>query len=317
MVITNTAKLFIRNGGLVWRILAYLLGCLLILGGLGLAICYPLIVNLSEAGFFTQLADIVVNSFANIRIDQIFSSISELIVSLGTIISQNIAEILPLVIVFVIIVQFFGYFLVGLSELAIIDCLYGYMGSNAKLGFANCFIKNLRKSLKLQLAKMLVVVPFNLIITCAVICCLMLFTTGSFIISVIAPFICVLVLALLSSIKSTLFCAWTPCMLARDYGVWYALKQSTNDVCKSFGKIFGRQFVMMICFIAINFAAWILTAGVGLLLTIPACILFNKIFGMVIYFYINGQRFYVDNDQIISPKKKEDWEPISNLKNVI
>ena len=317
MVITETTKLFIRNGGLVWRILAYVLVCLLIICGLGVAICYPLIQNLSDAGFFAQLSSLITDNVANLRLDQIFSGVAQILVSFAEIVSQSLASILPFVIVLIIIIEFFGSFLIGLGELAIHDAIYHYMGSNTKISFSSCFIKNLRKSVKLQLAKLVVIVPINLIIIAAFIGSILLFTIDNFWLTFFAPFICVLVVTFLSAIKSTIFCAWAPSMVVRNQGVWASLKESVRDVCKNFGMIFGRQLVLTVFFIAVNIAAWILTASVGLFLTIPATILFNSIFGMVIYFYINGLKFYVDSDEIITPKKKEDWEPVENLKYIV
>ena len=315
--IKETTKLFIRNDGLDWRILEYVLVCLLIICGLSVAICYPLIQNLSEAGFFTQIAGLITDNFANLRLDQMFDGIAQLLVSFAEIVSQNLATILPFAIVLIVIIEFFGSFLLGLGELAIHDSIYHYMGSNIKLSFSSCFIKNLRKSVKLQLAKLVVIVPINLVIIAAFICTVLLFTLNNFWLSFFAPFLCVLVVVFLNAIKSTIFCAWAPCMVVRNQGVWASLKESVLDVCKNFGKIFGRQLVMSVVFIAVNIAAIILTASVGLFLTIPATILFNSILGMVIYFYINGLKFYVDSDEIISPKKKEDWEPVENLKYIV
>ena len=40
-------------------------------------------------------------------------------------------------------------------------------------------------------------------------------------------------------------------------------------------------------------------------------------FGKVAFFHINGLKFYIDENQIVSPHKKEDWEHPEALKNII
>ena len=207
MVITETTKLFIRNGGLVWRILAYVLVCLLIICGLSVAICYPLIQNLSEAGFFTQVAGLITDNFANLRLDQMFDGMAQLLVSFAEIVSQNLATILPFAIVLIVIIEFFGSFLLGLGELAIHDSIYHYMGSNIKLSFSSCFIKNLRKSVKLQLAKLVVIVPINLVIIAA------------FILGPLGGGILGFVFGLLSLIVMTIYPSATSFVFTPFYGI--------------------------------------------------------------------------------------------------
>ena len=90
-----------------------------------------------------------------------------------------------------------------------------------------------------------------------------------------------------------------------------------QDVFKNFGKIYGRQFILTLSIIAVTIAAIILTASVGLILTIPAGVVFCGVMNMVIYFYINGLKFYVDDDVIVSSKKKESLENINSLKDII
>lgn len=317
MVTTDTSKLFIRNVGVVWGLLAYLVVCILIIGGLSIALCYPFIESLVSAGVFNEIFAVLTNNVANLQVGQIFGSLADIIVKISGIIGDNLASIVPMVIILFFIICVLGGFLVGLSELAVADCLYGYMGSNSKIGFFSCFIKNIVKSVKLQLAKLAVVLPCNIVIIAAIIACLMLFTIGNFWVSVFAPFVLTLVFILLFALKNTLFSAWVPCVIVKDYGAWSALRQSFGDVTKNFGKIFGRYFVLSVAIVAVTIASIILTASVGLILTIPACILFASIMNMVIYFYMNGLKFYVDDDEIVASKKREDWESINSLKYII
>ena len=317
MIVTDASKLFVRNGGLVWKILPFMLVSLLIICGIAITICYPLINDLSNAGFFTQVSDIFSKTFFNFRLDMIFASASQTLVLLFDLISQNIETVLPLIIILILLISLGSSFLIGLSELAIADCLYGYMTSNSKFSFYSCLIKNLGKSLKLQLAKLLIVWPIDIIITGAFVGMLLLFTVQNTIVTVIAPFVIVLVMCLLVALRQTLFCMWAPCMIVRNRTVWGALKESCICMAQNFNAIYGKQIIITLIYIAVNIATCIFTASVGLFLTIPATLLFSNILGQTCFFYINGLRFYVDENQIISPKKREDWESLKTLKDIV
>lgn len=317
MIATNTTKLFVHNGGLVWRIMLYLVVSVLIIGGLSIAVCYPFIAELMSAGVFNEIFLLLTNNIANVQMGQMFSALADIIVHIFEIIASNLGLILPMAILLFVIICVLGGFLVGLAELAVADYMYGYMSSNTKYGFMNCFVKNIVKSIKLQLLKCAVLLPFRLVVCGVIIGGLLLFTTGNFWLILLAPFMIILVLCLLFALKNAFFSAWIPCVVVRDLPPLEALRLSISDVTKNFGKIYGRYFVVAILMVAVSFAAITLTASVGLLLVVPAYMLFATIINMVIYFYINGLKFYVDSDEIITSKKKEDWENINSLKYII
>ncbi len=316
MITTDTTKLFFRNSGLIWRILAYFIVCGLVIGGVCFAVCYPFISNLVEAGVFDKIYTLLTENLVG-NVNHIFESLAEIFQQIIDIIFANWQNILPILVLFFILVCVLGSFILALSEMALADCLYGYMGSNSKLGFSNCFIKNLVQSVKLQLAKILVVLPCNIIICVAVACSLMLYFTGNFWLVTFAPFVVILVFTVLYALRNAIFCAWVPCVVVRNIGVWDALRESTRASFKNFGKIFATYFILAICMVAITIAAISLTASVGLIISIPACVLFNSALSMVLYFNINGLKYYIDNGQIITPRKREEWENVYSLKYVI
>ena len=106
-------------------------------------------------------------------------------------------------------------------------------------------------------------------------------------------------------------------MMVHNRSVWGALKENFVVMSKNFGTIFSSQLVMTLIYVGLNIATLLFTASAGLLLTIPATMLFAATLGQVAYFSTNGLRFYIDENEIISPKKKEDWEHINALKDII
>lgn len=317
MIITDSCKLFLRNGGLVWQVMVYIIICTLLLGGLSVAICMPFLQELSDSGCFDKIIDIFTGNVANIQLGAVLGSVSELIIDIMNIIFSNVATMFPYAIALFVIWGVLGNFLYGLGELAVSDSLYAYMGSSTKIGFTSCFIKNIVRSTKLQLVKLVTILPFNIVIFVAMYGCLMMYTASSVFVVTIAPFVLVLVTTVLIALKRTIFCAWVPCIVVQNTDTWESLGYSLSDVFKSFGKIYGRQFILTLFIIAITIASIILTASVGLVLTIPAGVVFCGLLNMVIYFYLNGLKFYVDDDVIVTSKKKETFENIKTLKDII
>lgn len=317
MITTDSIKLFLRNGGLVWHVLIYIVVCTLLLGGLTVAICMPFIQTLIEAGCFDQILDIFTGNVANIQLNVIFASIADLVTNIFGAIGADLGTMLPYVIILFLIFGVLGSFLYGLGELAVADCLYSYMGSSTKIGFSSCFIKNIFRSARLQLSKLVTVLPYNILICAVVYACLMMYNSTSVWVLTIAPFLLVLAVTLLVALKRTFVCAWAPSIIVRNEGTWAAFGSGLYDVFKNFGKIFGRQFVLVLLMIAVTIAAIILTASVGLVLTIPAGIVLCGVVNMVLFFYISGLKFYVDDDEIVSSKKKESLENINSLRDII
>ncbi len=317
MIITHSTKIFMRTSGVVWRILPYMLVCMLIVFGVALAACYPLFTSLSEAGFFAQVTTLFSDFVFNVNLADIFNSVADLMVAFFDVIAKNAGTLVPLVVVLVLILGLGLSFLIGLSELAMVDYLYGYMSSNSHLSFGSCLIKNLKKSAKLQLAKLLIVLPVDLLIIAVFIASLMLFTLEISWLAFVAPFIIVLALTLLIALRQTMFCMWAPCLIVHNGSVFGALRESFRLMIKNFGAIFPRQLVMTLIYIGVNIAVCLFTASVGLLLTVPATAYFTNIMGQVAFFHINGLKFYIDENQIISPHKKEEWEHLETLKNIV
>ena len=78
MIATNTTKLFVHNGGLVWRMMLYLVVCVLIIGGLSIAVCYPFIAELMSAGVFNEIFLLLTNNIANVQMGQMFSALADI-----------------------------------------------------------------------------------------------------------------------------------------------------------------------------------------------------------------------------------------------
>lgn len=316
MMFLDTQKLTFNNANLLWKVLLYYLVCIVFVCGITVAVCYPLIVNLSNLGFFADVHNIVENSLFNFRIDQTLLVLGDIFDNFVNIVSSNLALYLPYTIVAIAIVMLFGEFLLGLADIPVKECLYGYMGSWSRLGFMGCYIKDLKKSIKYSLVRLFTVLPFDLILIAGLVGIIYFFHIYTAW-AAFAPFALVLVMMLVLGIRNVLFGGWACAIIVKGKGIFEGLKSGIRSYNKALGKVLGISMTSILIIIALNILAVMLTASVGLFITIPFSVLYIYTFSMTAYFYTNGLRFYIDKNKIVSPRKIEDFESMNVLKDII
>ncbi len=316
MMFLDTLKLTFNNANLLWKVLLYHLVCIVLVSGVTVAVCYPLISNLSSAGFFADIVALAEHNAFNLRLDQTLITVADILNKFIDIVVSDLPLYLPYTIAAIAIIMIFGEFLGGLAEIPTKECLYGYMGSWSRLGFMGCYIKNLGRSVKYSLAKLLIVLPFDLILIAGIIALMHLYKLG-FVWSVFAPFLIILALTLFLSIRQVLFGGWASSIIVKNKRIFEGLRAGMHSYSKAFGRVFSVAISAVLIVIAINIMAITLTASVGLIVTIPFTIIYLYTFNMVAYFYTNGLRFYIDKNKIVSPRKIEDFESMYALKDII
>lgn len=316
MSIDNSFKLFVNRFNLVWKVLLYQLVCVIVLAGISLACCYNLIESLVQTGFFDRVAQFFVDNVFNVRIDLLMTNVSVLINQFFEIISADLSTLLPLVIVLFVIIVFGGTFLFSLADIAITECMYGFMGSCAKLSFTGCLISNLGRSVKYALSKMATVMILDLLIITGLIFSFRLLSIGG-IMNYLGPIILLAGLILLLSFRYAFFCCWAPAVVVKNQSIFKALKDNFKSIFKKFKTVWLSQLAIIVILFVINVGVLILTCGVGCLFTIPASILYSCIVNNVLYFQLNGLRYYIDRENIVTPKKVEEQESLNTVKFIV
>lgn len=316
MMFLDTQKLTFNNTNLLWKVLLYYLMCIVLICGITVAVCYPLIMNLSNMGFFSDVYDIIQQSVFNLRIDQTLLVVGDIFEEFVNIVGGNLALYLPYTIGAIAIIMILGEFLLSLAHIPLSECLYGYMGSWSRLGFTGCYIKNLKKSVRYSLARLLLVLPFDLVFLAGIVGVIYLFHIYTKW-AIFAPFVLVFVMMIYLSIRIMAFGGWSCAIIVKGKGIFEGQKTGIRSYNKAFGKILGISLTSALLIIALNILAIMLTASVGLFITIPFSVLYISTFSMVAYFYTNGLRFYIDKNKIVSPRKIEDFESMNVLKDII
>ena len=188
------------------------------------------------------------------------------------------------------------------------------MSSLTKYSFTNCYVSNFGKSTVLALSKLITSLPLNLFIWLGA---YFLASTLYPKIGVLAIVLTFFLLILFVSLKHTVFCGWKPAYLIHDEKVFVALKMGVKSSFKRFFRTLSGFLVLIISLFIINIFALTLTVGVGLLVTLPLTTILIAILEEVVYREVLGMRYYVDAEHIITPKKLEQQDRFSKIKDII
>lgn len=315
MIIDNSFRLFTTQSKLVWKVLLYQIIYIVIIAAITVACCYSLIDALVNNGALESTKNVLVDNIFNPKVDDVLVDINTTIEKFWQIITMSTSNIVAAILLFVIVFVF-GNFLFTLMSIPLTEVVYGYMGSSSRLSFVGCFLSNFGRSVKYALCRLITSLPVDIAIFAAFIFLLKLLAIGG-VMTFFAPFIIVLAVVLLLSFRMTIFGMWTPAIVALNRGIWKGFATSVKLGFKNFKTVFPTYLLVVLIVLAANFALAIFTCGVGCIISIPATVVFSAIISMVLYFHFCGLRYYIDKSRIISPKKIDDQEHISDVKFII
>lgn len=306
----NTCKLLINNFSSVWKILLYKIIVFICVMGLTTIVSLPIINALISQGFFAFLQENLGTMFLNFN----FNSLIEVIILIAKKFYEIIvgANLLPLFLSVGIVSATLYYFVDGLCTLAVTDDVRSYMSTTLKLGFMNCYVANFGKSVKYGLVKLITLYVWNLIIVFGAVGLYYLLAK-----TIIAPLICIVYILLMISLKVTITAGWETSMAVNNYGVFTAIKKGTSAIFKKFFSIFSNSLVISVLLFILNMFAVFFTFGVALVIILPMSLLTIIIFKNVVYYECLGMRYYSDGQNIVMPKKLEEQDKFSKVKDII
>lgn len=312
MMFKNSTKLLAANFSTVWKLILYYIIVIGITVGL-IAPFFGVIGTEFNAGGALNDFGTLLTRF-NVSVD-LFGFLVDLNTTLTALLSIffNLFVTNTWVVIYLSFVVFYLFpFLLGLADLAVGQNLFGYMSSLTKYSFVGSYAKMFKRSVRFQLFKNLVFLPVNLGIAAAAIYTLRLTTLGGILIY-FTPFIVFAVIAILVALKRSFFAGWMPAIVVYDCNMFVAFKKGMKAVMRRFLKVFSTALMIMIITIALNYLLGTFTFPI----IIPLAIAFFYIFEMVMFYGSQGMRYYVDLDTILSPKRLEENDSFSKLKEII
>lgn len=303
MSLSNAFRLLIAKFSLVWKNLFWIIICLSIMVGIGYLVCYPLITALSDEGIMSGAVDYISNSSTN-SFQQGFAYFIEQAVKLFNIVFADFATFgLSFILGILLIIIVFGIFN-SIRNLASTEVLRAHMTSLSKFGFVGASISKSGVGAVQGLQKVIIVLPFIAVYTAILYLGYIMIQAGG-VASTLSPFVIILLITLVCALQITIFSCWLPVITMHRVHPSLALAKSFSVVGPTFWRTYSSSIVLVLVAIVINYAFAKFSFCVTLLITIPATVVLLDIFQMVVYFEAQGQRFYIDSQTIITPKKIE------------
>ena len=316
MLYKNTFKLLFSNSHLIWKIMLYILIATLAVGGLCLVASLPVIQLLVNETYFEKIAEVYTTFIDTLDLKALIMRIGDLSVKFVDIINENISQILLSILGVGFVLLVLGSVLLKFYAVPTAVNLYYYMSSNTKHSFLNSMASSFKQNIAYQLLSLVILLPINCLTYYLLLYSLRLFKFGGALI-IFSPFIILFGFSILMALKHTIFCGWIPSMVVRNKGVFSAFKDSLIVVKRRFGQTFGNAFALVLTAIFLNVFGGVFTYGVGLIITIPVTILMYSTFGMVAYYSTTGQRYYLDQYNVMAPKFVQYTDKIHNQKYIV
>lgn len=306
----NTFKLLINNFSTVWKILLYKIIVFICVMGLTIVVSLPIINTLINQGFFGFFQDNLSGMFLNFNLNNLVDIIILLVNKFYQILVE--ANLVPLFLSVGIVSITLYYFIDSLCYVSVTDDVRSFMSTNLKLGFMNCYVSNFGKSVKFGLVRLITLYIWDILIVAGAIG-LYYLLAGLF----IAPLASMLYILLMLSLKTTISAGWEVSMVVNNYGVFTAIKNGTKAIFRKFFVVLSNSLMLYILLMILNMFAVFFTFGVALVLILPMSILTVIIFKNVVYYECQGMRYYCDNQTIVMPKKLEEQDKFSRVKDII
>ena len=310
-MLKNAIKILFCNITSTWKVLLYKLLVVICTLGLTTVLIMPIIDVLIKENFFQTIGQTVNNLTFNMNLQNVFLGIQELLQSFWLIISQNNLSGFTIFSAIVLVILY--YFCSGLYKLALTDSLNAYMSSYTKSGFLNSYVANIKKGSLLSLLKVGIVLPFDILIIGL---CVLIFQVLSKT-SAIATLIVVVLIVVLFALKHTLFCGWETAIATHNCGVFEGLKRSFKIVKRKFLKIFSDNLLIMLFVFVFDMFMIFFTVGAGLIVTLPLTSVFVTTYSNVAYYECSGMRYYLDSNNICTPRKLEETDNFKKVQNII
>ncbi len=316
MLYKNTFKLMFSNASMVWKLLIYFAIAFAFVAGLLFVVALPIYDVLVAEGFFESISSTYLDFITSLNLKVLLENVSGLATLFVDIITSNVTTLLLSIILFAFVCLILGGFLFNFYQLPTASVLNMYMSSNVKQGFMTNFFATIKRNFAFSSMYLITLLPIDIGIFLLLIYSFKLFALKGALL-ILAPFIIIIGITLLQSLKLTLFCGWAPAMVTKNKGVIGGLKSNFVVAKRRFWQTFGNAFALIITLIFINVFGGLCTFGVAIVITLPLSFLVTCIFGMVAYYMAIGQRFYVDPYNVIAPKTMEHTEKLHTQKYTI
>ena len=303
MKFKHTFSVFLDNFSTNYKLLVYGLIVLAVTAGLSCAILIPLLGSITGTAEYAAL-ELAFSDMWQAVINLETGNLHNLLLGIQDALDSFIAMLgtktglFALCAVLLIIVYLINRFLSAIGAYTMGCVVNDKMALRANSSFLYSMTKNLGKASRFSLIYVPVCFVYDFI--CTAICILVMSVSPM----LIKFFSFTVLLILFTAIKNTLICDWLPAVVHGKMPNGKALKFALSRKGKNTAYIFSNLLIIELIVVALNVAAFILTFGAGLLITVPASYLILTCFQFVNYYEGHAMRYFLDENTIIGPERE-------------
>ncbi len=304
----NYIKISISNYASAWKFLLYRI----IVWGVVFALMAPfyslirsLVLDAWNLELFKELA--LAGLFYGSTLTVTFAKVTQVVITLLTsLFTQHLAAGIYLAVVLFLVRPF----LMNIGRYVVSETTYGYMSSQSKHGFCSTMVRTLKKSTSYAILRALFALPF-IFLTGGVFYLLLQANWGANLI--LMPFAFLASATFILTWKQLLLMGWAPAMVVSGENVAKSYNLGLKATMRCFGK--SLLFSVLIVFVGI-----LLVLGFGVIsvaVIMPVCAICSAMYETMHFFACHGMRYYTDKDHVLSSKKLEEQDTISQIKFLI
>ena len=174
-----------------------------------------------------------------------------------------------------------------------------FMSALSKYSLVSKLFSNFGKALLYSL----IIVPLAMIFDAVVLgLAILIAVYGIKVISIFAIIISIMFVVLALSCKFALFSTFMPKIVSGKKSIGQSFVECFKKREKFIHMVGSYAFAIMISFY-LNVSVAVFTLGVGLIISIPLTSLFIVIINFVDYYQLEGKRYYVSNEEVVTPKQ--------------
>lgn len=303
MTFRNAFKILLSSFRYVWNILVYLLVVLAVLSAVALPIFGALYRELAVTGTLDALAEALYGFLSGQTIAATYERVVQILAEAKQSFESNGTNVVTSAYVFAIVAIIVFRFLFGLHELPMLKVTEGIMSDNARYGFTGTYLGTFGKSALYSLIKTLVSSACTVLAALLILPLVRWLGSRSFL---LVPVGFTGALLIFKTIKHTFIAVWGANVTVADGGMFRSLGYSAKFGAKHFGPMASTYFIAWVLILTVNFFVALFTFLFGLLITVPASVLFMNILNMTFYYSRNDKSYYLDGKVVLQPHSERD-----------
>lgn len=297
MLYKNSVKLLTTNFGLVWKQLVYSLLCLAISIVSAVLFLGPVVDCLKSAGWIKEVTTIFETVYVNIS--ELGAVVENAFIHFFKIIAQNFSTLWVYFALMFVVSYMLPMVLLNYSQFVLAKVVGDQMSSLMQSGYTKTIFESGKQGMLYAIAKCIYDLPF-VIVKLAILFFYFTFAKG-IVLTIALLSLSVLLFILVEAVRISMFTCFAGYVIETGKNPFKGYFKSLVVVGKQFGRVLSNTIAVILSIVFINSFIGLFTVLSGLLITIPASMVFCAIYYQVVYFSVQGKRYYLTNSLIVNP----------------